>query len=194
MTGFSAKRLRAATPSLVRAHGIGMRPAPAEPGKRPHLRRRSDRAAADPPELPQRPRGPTGRCDEHPARTPAYGDEGHGAPSARRAFPRCLDHVRQDLARAAGDISTTIFHPVSTARMGTDPGAVVAPDLTVHGIGGLRRMTGFGAYRPPGRCHAPSSRHAGRAPGTATLVGNDCNTVSPGSARAYHAPCRCPGD
>jgi choline dehydrogenase len=42
-----------------------------------------------------------------------------------------------ELARAAGDISTTIFHPVSTARMGTDPGAVVAPDLTVHGLDGL---------------------------------------------------------
>ena len=42
-----------------------------------------------------------------------------------------------DLMRAAGDISTTIFHPVSTARMGTDPGAVVGPDLAVHGLGGL---------------------------------------------------------
>jgi len=43
-----------------------------------------------------------------------------------------------DLARAAGDIGTTIFHPVGTARMGTDAGAVVAPDLRVHGIAGLR--------------------------------------------------------
>lgn len=42
-----------------------------------------------------------------------------------------------DLQRAAGDISTTIFHPVSTARMGNDPEAVVGPDLTVHGIAGL---------------------------------------------------------
>ncbi len=43
----------------------------------------------------------------------------------------------EDLARAAGDISTTIFHPVSTARMGTDPGAVVSPELTVNGLAGL---------------------------------------------------------
>jgi choline dehydrogenase len=43
----------------------------------------------------------------------------------------------EDLARAAGDIATTIFHPVATARMGTDPMAVTAPDLRVHGIGGL---------------------------------------------------------
>ncbi|MRU14906.1 GMC family oxidoreductase [Roseovarius sp. A21] len=41
------------------------------------------------------------------------------------------------LARAAGDISTTIFHPVSTCRMGSDPGAVVSPELTVEGIANL---------------------------------------------------------
>jgi choline dehydrogenase len=44
----------------------------------------------------------------------------------------------EDLARAAGDIGTTIFHPVGTARMGNDPGAVVDAELRVHGIAGLR--------------------------------------------------------
>ena len=43
-----------------------------------------------------------------------------------------------DLARAAGDIGTTIFHPVGTSRMGTDSLAVVGSDLRVHGIEGLR--------------------------------------------------------
>jgi len=43
-----------------------------------------------------------------------------------------------DLARAAGDIGTTIFHPVGTCRMGADAGAVVDARLRVHGIGGLR--------------------------------------------------------
>jgi len=42
------------------------------------------------------------------------------------------------LAKAAGEISTTIFHPVSTCRMGTDKLAVVSPRLSVHGIDGLR--------------------------------------------------------
>ena len=44
----------------------------------------------------------------------------------------------EDLARAAGDIATTIFHPVGTARMGSDPMAVVDDRLRVHGIAGLR--------------------------------------------------------
>jgi choline dehydrogenase-like flavoprotein len=44
----------------------------------------------------------------------------------------------EELARAAGDIATTIFHPVGTARMGTDAVAVVDPRLKVHGLDGLR--------------------------------------------------------
>jgi len=43
-----------------------------------------------------------------------------------------------ELIRAAGDIGTTIFHPVGTCRMGTDPRAVVTPDLRVNGVRGLR--------------------------------------------------------
>ncbi|MBL8320186.1 MAG: GMC family oxidoreductase N-terminal domain-containing protein [Burkholderiaceae bacterium] len=45
-----------------------------------------------------------------------------------------------DLARLAGDIGTTIFHPVGTCRMGPrrDPMAVVDPRLRVHGVSGLR--------------------------------------------------------
>jgi choline dehydrogenase-like flavoprotein len=46
----------------------------------------------------------------------------------------------QSLAKAAGDIGTTIFHPVGTAKMGTanDPMAVVDERLRFHGIAGLR--------------------------------------------------------
>ena len=46
----------------------------------------------------------------------------------------------EELARAAGDIGTTIFHPVGTCKMGpaSDATAVVDGTLRVHGIGRLR--------------------------------------------------------
>ncbi|HRW73570.1 GMC family oxidoreductase N-terminal domain-containing protein [Ottowia sp.] len=45
-----------------------------------------------------------------------------------------------DLARLAGDIATTIFHPVGTAKMGRadDPLAVLDARLRVRGVDGLR--------------------------------------------------------
>ena len=43
-----------------------------------------------------------------------------------------------ELARAAGDIGTTIFHPVSTCKMGRDERAVVDENLRVRGIDALR--------------------------------------------------------
>ena len=40
------------------------------------------------------------------------------------------EHIRRE--------GTTGNHPCGTARMGRDPGAVVDPDLLVHGLRGLR--------------------------------------------------------
>jgi choline dehydrogenase len=42
------------------------------------------------------------------------------------------------LVRAAGDLGTTIFHPVGTCRMGREGDAVVDDRLRVHGIDNLR--------------------------------------------------------
>ena len=46
----------------------------------------------------------------------------------------------QELIKAAGDIGTTIFHPVGTTKMGRldDPEAVVGSHLNVRGVTGLR--------------------------------------------------------
>ncbi len=43
-----------------------------------------------------------------------------------------------ELADAARNLGTTIFHPVGTCKMGSDPLAVVDDRLNVHGIRGLR--------------------------------------------------------
>ncbi|MEH0168423.1 GMC family oxidoreductase [Roseateles microcysteis] len=46
----------------------------------------------------------------------------------------------EELARLAGDIATTIFHPVGTCKMGRaeDESAVVDSELRVRGVAGLR--------------------------------------------------------
>jgi choline dehydrogenase len=68
------------------------------------------------------------------------------------------------LARAAGDISTTIFHPVSTCRMGSDPGAVVSPELTVEGIANLSVAdASVMPSIPSGNTHAPVTMIAEKA-------------------------------
>jgi len=44
----------------------------------------------------------------------------------------------EDLLQAAGDLGTTIFHPVGTCKMGNDAMAVVNDRLQVHGVDNLR--------------------------------------------------------
>jgi choline dehydrogenase len=67
------------------------------------------------------------------------------APFAPQEFkPGTQYQSDADLARLAGDIATTIFHPVGTTKMGitegpnADPLAVVDPQLRVRGVTGLR--------------------------------------------------------
>ncbi|TCL00533.1 choline dehydrogenase-like flavoprotein [Shimia isoporae] len=43
-----------------------------------------------------------------------------------------------ELAHAAGDIGTTIFHPVGTVRMGSDAAAPLDGELRMRGLAGLR--------------------------------------------------------
>jgi len=46
--------------------------------------------------------------------------------------------TERDLERAAGELGTTIFHPVGTCKMGNDPMAVVDERLRVRGVERLR--------------------------------------------------------
>jgi choline dehydrogenase len=58
----------------------------------------------------------------------------------RELRPGIQFQTDEELARLAGDIGTTIFHPVGTCRMGPagDRLAVVDARLRVHGLAGLR--------------------------------------------------------
>lgn len=55
-------------------------------------------------------------------------------------FPGISYESTEDLVRAAGDIGTTIFHPVGTCKMGRDNDAMAVTDsrLRVRGLQGLR--------------------------------------------------------
>jgi choline dehydrogenase-like flavoprotein len=43
-----------------------------------------------------------------------------------------------DIERAIRSRTDTVYHPVGTCRMGSDPGSVLDPELRVRGVGGLR--------------------------------------------------------
>jgi choline dehydrogenase len=60
--------------------------------------------------------------------------------SPKEVKPGTQFQTDEELAKLAGDIGTTIFHPVGTAKMGpeSDPLAVVDSHLRVHGVRGLR--------------------------------------------------------
>lgn len=58
--------------------------------------------------------------------------------SPQEHLPGAAITAQEDLERAAGDIGTTIFHPVGTCKMGSGEDAVVDHRLRVHGLQGLR--------------------------------------------------------
>jgi len=61
------------------------------------------------------------------------------APHRPSEFRPGAAHVTDaELVQAAGDIGTTIFHPVGTCRMGDDERAVVDARLRLRGLAGLR--------------------------------------------------------
>ena len=74
----------------------------------------------------------------------------------------------EELARLAGDIATTIFHPVGTTKMGRadDPLAVLDAQLRVRGVAGLRVVdAGAMPTITSGNTNAPTLMLAEKAAG-----------------------------
>ncbi len=66
-----------------------------------------------------------------------------GAPAMQpyepeEVLPGAALQSEDELVRGAGDVGTTIFHPVGTCKMGSDPQAVVSDRLRVRGLDNLR--------------------------------------------------------
>ena len=82
--------------------------------------------------------------------------------------PGPLFQSDEELARLAGDIANTIFHPVGTTKMGRgdDPMAVVDSRLRVRGIAGLRVVdAGIMPRITSGNTNAPTLMIAEKAAG-----------------------------
>jgi choline dehydrogenase len=72
----------------------------------------------------------------------------------------------EELAKLAGDIASTIFHPVGTTKMGraTDPLAVVDTRLKVRGVAGLRVVdAGVMPFITSGNTNSPTLMIAEKA-------------------------------
>jgi choline dehydrogenase len=101
--------------------------------------------------------------------------------------PGSAYQTEEELVRAAGDIGTTIFHPVGTAKMGPDgdPMAVVDGRLRVRGVEGLRVVDA--SIMPTitsGNTNSPTLMIAERG---AEMILQDAKVVSRGTVKAQGA-------
>lgn len=85
----------------------------------------------------------------------------------REHLPDSAPVTDEEHLKTARDLSQTIYHPTSTCRMGADDAAVVAPNLKVNGIQGLRIAdASIMPTIPSGNTNAP-----------AIMVGEKCSDL-----------------
>lgn len=135
-----ARCLRRAAAQLPGVHRQRVQPQPHEPGHGQHPQRELRGRATDRAELPEHGRRPAGRGRQPARNAQDRRATGAGQYQPEEFKPGLQYQTDEELARLAGDIATTIFHPVGTTKMGRadDPMAVVDSHLRVRGVAGLR--------------------------------------------------------
>ena len=107
------------------------------------------------------------------------------APFAPEEFkPGVQYQSDEELAKLAGDIASTIFHPVGTTRMGRedDPMAVVNSRLQVRGVAGLRVVdAGVMPTITSGNTNSPTLMIAEKAAQWILADAGSVAGISPGS-------------
>ncbi|MRJ76069.1 choline dehydrogenase [Aeromicrobium sp. SMF47] len=72
-------------------------------------------------------------------------------------LPSSAEPTDDEIIETIGALGQTLYHPVGTCAMGTVEGSVVGPDLTVHGVEGLRVADASVMPRVPrGNTNAPT--------------------------------------
>ena len=140
---FSTDRIGGNAAPVPGLHRLGLPAAAREPRHRAHQVGRSARRAGDPAALPL---GAADR-DVHDRAACSCCATSWGSPRCSRYVaeeraPGPERHQRRRLLAYARETGTTIFHPTSTCRMGSDTTAVVDERLRVHGFEGLRVADG----------------------------------------------------
>ena len=135
-----ARSFRRAPAYLPRDHAQRLQPAAGQPRQRACRERRSARRAGDQPNYLSEEEDRRVAADCDPPDAPNLPPRPRWRATRRKNSGRAPQlQSEEDLAKAAGDIGTTIFHPVGTAKMGPRrPDAVVDERLRVRGLEGLR--------------------------------------------------------
>ncbi len=134
-----AGQIRFAAAFVSCHHAFGLQPASHQPRPGAHQERRSLPASVHQAQLPVHAGRPQSRRGLHSHDAPDHEGEGAGKiPARKNSCPDSDIETEEQLSRAAGDLGTTIFHPVGTCRMGRDRMAVVDERLKVRDMAGLR--------------------------------------------------------
>ncbi len=109
---------------------------------------------------------------------------------AERMPGSAVTHTAELLAYAQHSCKTD-HHPVGTCRMGSGPGAVVGPDLSVRGLAGLRIVDASIMPRLPScNTNAPTIMIGEKAADIIAGRGYPSNLPSPGAVPGNAAPAR----